>query len=95
MVGYYSISTALPVRSCHQMTNMNYIKKGSGKPLLLIHGLGGSIRSWDIISEGLTKEREVVIVDLSGFGETPAMERKVNIANLADAVNGFLKSQKL
>lgn len=74
---------------------MNYKKTGSGKPLLLIHGLGGSIRSWDSILHGLEKEKEVIIVDLPGFGKTPPLEGEVSIATLADAVTDFLKSHDL
>lgn len=74
---------------------MNFIRTGSGKPLLLIHGLGGSVHSWDIILKDLAKEREIFIVDLPGFGETPPLEGKVSISNLADAVTGFLKTENL
>lgn len=61
----------------------------------MVHGLGGSIHSFDTILEELSKVREVVLIDLPGFGETPALEGKVNIANLADAVTNFLKIQNL
>jgi len=43
---------------------MNYIRRGAGKPLLLIHGLGGSWRSWQTILDSLALERDVIAVDL-------------------------------
>jgi len=52
---------------------MNYIRRGAGKPLLLIHGLGGSWRSWQTILDSLALERDVIAVDLPGFGDTPSL----------------------
>ncbi len=74
---------------------MNYIRRGSGKPLLLIHGLGGSWRSWGPVLDDLAAAREVIAVDLPGFGETPALPREVSIRTLADAVTDFLSANNL
>ncbi len=74
---------------------MNYIRRGSGKPLLLIHGIGGSWRSWQTILDDLAIEREVIAVDLPGFGDTPPLSGKVSIRTLCDAVTGFLGENNL
>ncbi|GAC1361740.1 MAG: alpha/beta fold hydrolase [Herpetosiphon sp.] len=74
---------------------MHHIRRGTGKPLLLIHGLGGSWRSWNPILAGLAAEREVIAVDLPGFGETPPLVGEVSIRTLADAVTEFLKANDL
>ncbi len=70
--------------------NMNYAVRGSGKPLLLIHGLGGSLQSWNPILAGLAAQREVMGIDLPGFGATPALPGNVTMAMLADAVTEFI-----
>ncbi|MFN2534598.1 MAG: alpha/beta fold hydrolase [Pseudonocardiaceae bacterium] len=49
---------------------LNHVRRGSGSPLLLVHGLGGGWRSWNPIIDGLAERREVIAVDLPGFGET-------------------------
>ncbi len=77
------------------MSNMNYVRRGTGKPLLLIHGLGGSWRSWSTILDDLATEREVIAVDLPGFGDTPPLPGEVSIRTLADAVTGFLADNEL
>lgn len=69
---------------------MNHIRRGAGKPLLLLHGIGGSWRSWQTILDGLAAEREVIAVDLPGFGDTPPLVGPVTIGTLADAVTTFL-----
>lgn len=74
---------------------MNHIRHGTGKPLLLIHGLGGSWRSWIPVLSGLAAEREVIAVDLPGFGKTPPLPGEVTISSLADAVTQFLKDNNL
>ena len=74
---------------------MNYIRRGAGKPLLLLHGIGGSWRSWQTILEDLAAEREVIAVDLPGFGNTPPLAGPVTIGTLADAVTDFLREQNL
>lgn len=47
-------------------SGMNYIRRGTGKPLLLIHGLGGSWRTWSPILDDLAPERDVIAVDPMG-----------------------------
>ncbi len=44
---------------------------GSGKTLLLVHGLGGSIPNWDLIGSRLTQHGRVAAIDLPGFGLSP------------------------
>ena len=51
---------------------MNQIERGTGRKLLLIHGLGGSWRSWTPILDALSLSRRVIAIDLPGHGETPA-----------------------
>src|SRR6185295_11283954 len=46
---------------------------GSGAPLLLVHGIGGTRRIWDPVVAALAADHEVIAVDLPGFGESPAL----------------------
>lgn len=71
--------------------NMYYERRGSGKPLLLIHGIGGCWQSWSPILDELAKHREVIAVDLPGHGNTPPLTGEVSIPTLADAVTAFLQ----
>jgi pimeloyl-ACP methyl ester carboxylesterase len=62
-------------------------RAGAGAPLVLIHGLGLSWRSWKPVLPLLTSGHDVLAVDLPGFGSAPAPSgRTPTIAALADAV---------
>jgi len=74
---------------------LNHVRRGSGSPLLLIHGLGAGWRSWAPILDDLAEHREVIAVDLPGFGETPPLTGEVSIATLTDAVAEFISEQGL
>ena len=74
---------------------LNHIRRGSGSPLLLVHGLGAGWQSWAPILDGLAAQREVIAVDLPGFGETPPMAGEVSIAALTDSIAEFIVEQGL
>lgn len=74
---------------------MNHERLGAGKPVLLIHGLGSTWRTWDPILAGLSAQREVIAVDLPGFGETPPLPGEVTIATLSDAITAFIDTHGL
>lgn len=69
---------------------LHCVRMGTGQPLLMLHGLGGSWRSWSTIAAPLRLHRDLVLVDLPGFGETPPLSRETSILSLADAVTTFL-----
>ena len=74
---------------------MQFIRRGAGRPLLLIHGLGGSWRSWRPILDTLAAERAVIAVDLPGFGTTPPLAGEVSIRTLCDATTEFVNANGL
>ena len=74
---------------------LNHVRRGSGRPLLLVHGLGAGWRSWSPIIDELAESREVIAVDLPGFGESPPLTGEVSIATLTDSVAAFIREQGL
>ena len=71
-------------------TSLRFARQGAGRPLLLVHGLGGSRHSFDPITSALAARREVIAPDLPGFGATAPLPGEVSIATLADALERFL-----
>ena len=74
---------------------MKYLRSGSGKPLLLIHGLGGNAKSWSTIWPALAERRDVIAIDLPGFGDTPRLAGETSMRTLSDAVTSFIDAQGL
>ena len=47
---------------------LHYQEKGTGTPLVLLHGFSSSTYSWKDVFEPLAKNYRVIAVDLKGFG---------------------------
>jgi pimeloyl-ACP methyl ester carboxylesterase len=50
-----------------------YDRCGAGPPLVLLHGAGHRRQGWRPVRELLAKHREVISLDLPGFGESPPL----------------------
>ena len=56
---------------------LNHVRRGHGDPLILLHSLGGSLVQWSPVMDRLAAEREVIAVDMPGFGEYPSKTDRV------------------
>lgn len=73
---------------------VNYIKKGAGAPLLLIHGFMGSILIFDNLIKSLSKYNTVLAVDLLGFGYSDKhLNFNYSRKNMAEICRKFMLSQ--
>ncbi|MFF4749776.1 alpha/beta fold hydrolase [Streptomyces sp. NPDC002514] len=52
---------------------VSYARVGRGEPLVLLHGIGHHRQAWDPVVDVLAAERDVIAVDLPGFGASPAL----------------------
>ncbi len=73
--------------------HLNHHRVGSGEPLVLIHGIGSRWQVWEAELERLASEREVIALDLPGFGESPMPPpgTTAGAASLTDLVSSFLE----
>jgi pimeloyl-ACP methyl ester carboxylesterase len=71
---------------------LHHYRAGSGEPLVLIHGVGSQWQVWKPVLAALERERDVIAVDLPGFGGSPTLPIGVvpTAAALAGAVAEFL-----
>jgi pimeloyl-ACP methyl ester carboxylesterase len=74
------------------MIELNHHRGGQGEPLLLIHGIGSRWQIWLPVLERLEREREVIAIDLPGFGLSPMPPpgTPAGAASQADLVCDFL-----
>jgi pimeloyl-ACP methyl ester carboxylesterase len=67
--------------------DLAHFRTGSGPPLLLVHGIGMGNVVWRPVVPLLAREREVIALDLPGFGASPPGPRTVE--GLAHCVAAF------
>lgn len=70
---------------------------GSGAPLVLLHGVGHRRQAWYPVLDQLAAQREVILVDLPGHGESDPLVTggRPVIDVLGDVLRGFLVEQQL
>jgi pimeloyl-ACP methyl ester carboxylesterase len=49
---------------------IHYLDEGSGRPIVLLHGLGGSTASWRLLMPLLADRYRVVALDFPGYGHS-------------------------
>jgi pimeloyl-ACP methyl ester carboxylesterase len=70
---------------------VHYRREGAGPPVLLLHGSGSTLLSFDAVAGRLVHDHEVVRLDLPGFGFTgPRTDRDYRIETFADFVDAFM-----
>ena len=72
------------------MSGLHHVRRGSGPPLVLLHGLGMDWRGWEPVLDRLAEEREVIAVDLPGHGASPRLDRRPDCYALTDAVQELI-----
>lgn len=65
---------------------IHYSRKGTGQPLVLIHGIGHNRSAWGDVPDRLADEFDVIAIDLPGFGESRRLEKPFN-ATLKSSVD--------
>ena len=74
---------------------MNATDSGTGPKVLLVHGLGGSSRSWSTSLEPLRAQRTVIAIDLPGHGATPAEHDSGTFDGLVGSVQRYIADNGL
>lgn len=74
---------------------MHDIQRGTGRKLLLIHGLGGSWQSWITVLDALSVKRTVIAIDLPGHGATPAQADSGTFDGLVGSVERYIADNAL
>lgn len=77
------------------VTNNNvryyYSIQGQGEPLLILHGGLGQIEMFEPVMPILTKNRQVIGVDLQGHGRTSLGDSKFSLNSMGEDMAGILK----
>lgn len=74
---------------------VNFETCGSGPALVLLHGFLENLEMWQTMLPALSKNYQVVLVDLCGHGKSPVLKTKPAISLMAKAVNELLTDLKI
>jgi pimeloyl-ACP methyl ester carboxylesterase len=72
-----------------------YSIRGSGKPLVLLHGGAGVATMFDQILPVLGKGRQVIAAELQAHGHTADIDRPLRYESMADDIAGLVRHLKL
>ncbi len=71
---------------------VHYRIEGSGDPIVLIHGTGACLQSWDAWTDSLKKAYQVIRLDFPGFGLTgPRKDKDYSINMYVRFLHEFMK----
>lgn len=73
---------------------LNYKKLGEGNPLVILHGLFGSLDNWMSLAKKLSESREVWLVDQRNHGQSEHSPEHTYTA-MADDLATFLAEHKI
>lgn len=76
------------------MLPLNFKTIGEGKPLLILHGLFGSLDNWLTHAKTLAHNRKVFIIDQRNHGRSPHTD-EINYDLLAHDLNDFIRNHQL
>jgi len=65
----------------------------SGPPLVLVHGLGGTIENWRALASPLVARHRVLVPDLPGHGRSAPLSEARSVDTLAEAVLGIVDAE--
>ena len=66
--------------------SIHYQRAGQGSPLVLIHGVGASLESWDGVCGALGEGFDIVRPDLRGHGQSARIEGTISIEDFAQDI---------
>jgi pimeloyl-ACP methyl ester carboxylesterase len=72
---------------------LNHVHRGSGEPLLLVHGIGDTNLMWSRVLGRLARAHEIYAVDAPGFGGSPPLDGEPTIERLAGACAAFMRER--
>jgi pimeloyl-ACP methyl ester carboxylesterase len=76
-------------------TRLRYAVGGDGEPLVLVHGLGGTIENWRALAPPLAARHRVLVPDLPGHGRSALLPEARDVDALAGAVLGIVDAEEM
>jgi pimeloyl-ACP methyl ester carboxylesterase len=72
---------------------LRYLVAGAGKPVVLVHGLGGAASNWIELAGLLARAQRVIVPELPGHGGSAPLAAAPNLNPYADSVAAVLERE--
>ena len=71
---------------------VHYTDEGEGTPIILLHGTGASLHTWDLWAEKLKENYRVLRITLPGFGLSgPRLDKRYEIKDYVNLLDSFVE----
>jgi pimeloyl-ACP methyl ester carboxylesterase len=70
--------------------DLNFVERGQGAPIILIHGFPFDHTLWDEIAAGLAGHARVILPDLRGFGASPVPDGVYSMRLMAEDIAALM-----
>lgn len=70
--------------------SLRYVVEGVGKPIVLIHEMGGTLESWGLVAPLLASHRKVIRYDTRGAGFSEKIRGPITIDTMTDDLIALL-----
>ena len=74
--------------------NISYIEKGTGQPIILLHGWGQTKETFNDLINSLCEEYKVIAIDLPGFGDTE-IGVPLDLFSVAELIYHFVEQMNI
>ena len=71
------------------------LPEGGSPPLILVHGLGGTIENWRALAPRLAARHRVLVPDLPGHGRSELLAEARDLDPLTDAAIGMAEAEEI
>jgi pimeloyl-ACP methyl ester carboxylesterase len=74
---------------------LRYAVGGEGSPIVLVHGLGGTVENWRGLAPALARNHRVLVPDLPGHGHSAALSAAAHLDDFVDCVFALAEAEEI
>lgn len=74
----------LPMLNLSPSVSLNFRDEGEGTPVLMVHGVGSDLESWDGVIQNLSDQRRYIRFDLRGHGQSKRTSGPYSLTDFAE-----------
>lgn len=92
-----TVSFPVATSSGTRTAQVVYERRGTGEPLVLLHGIGHHWQAWEPVLDILATTHRVVAVDLPGFGRSPGLPDGLayDLPGVLGVLGGFFQALEM